>query len=565
MGIFDTSDVSQQGGTNVSPTQDAVADNSGLIQGIGQLGRGALDFMSKSSEIEQAEKTASLRKGFADRISAINDSVTMKGGLSQAQAARAKNKVITDALASGVDPSVFNLIKSSLGDSAAMEDPETVLEDNLIKVATDRGSILPGMDRATQISLGRNAQREIQLETQMASDQKALTLESGQNQFQGTLRKQEATKQMSEYAQVKLDGVQKKMGFLMQGIKDAGGDTAAKGVAVAEMEKYKAEVLRGITSFSGADRAQAEAFTTAINYQIDLASSFANDKISTEVYEARSKNLVAIEKTKALGITDIKKLHVISSLVRTMVLSPHISTSAVDYIGPAQKSAKGSGKPIDVFHSDADDQTEANSYLQYNLDVGDKVIKTLHQQTPEETTAHRDYLTDQANALFKSIDMHGSESVKPKEWAPAIQALLDPRYIASREFLGNSGLDAESLAGASAALRAYGGLALNSVKTNFDTAELGDGLLKDSVTMKIEPHPTAIGMTVTLTPNREMNNTERKAVARAQRGFGRVVANLVTAGAHLQGSRDYTGYFEKNYGRLFGQDIADKRKVNEAK
>jgi hypothetical protein len=75
MGVFDTSNLSQQGGTNVSPTAGVATDRSALYEGVSNLvkvGATAYDAYSTNKEAARIQTGVA---GIASEMEAINNSI----------------------------------------------------------------------------------------------------------------------------------------------------------------------------------------------------------------------------------------------------------------------------------------------------------------------------------------------------------------------------------------------------------------------------------------------------------------------------------------------------------
>ena len=551
MSAFGTSDVSQQGGTAVSPTQDAVADNSGLIQGVGQLGKGILAFNQKSNEIDANTQRQLLVSDFANQIDTIHSSIAMKGGLTKTGGNLALNRVYTDALRAGLAPADVNLVKGGFGDLDAIEDPETILENELVKLGTDRGAINVNMTRAEQIAAGSNEQKAVASELDLAKNQKELTFASGKNAFEQKKVKQKITKNLQDIAGTKLVKAQGKLKGMLQQISTSGNSAASKAAALGQIEVYQGEIAASMVEFAGADQSTVEAFMGSINFQVQLAKDFANDKFSSEAYAARSKNILAIEEVRALQSPNIKKLATISRLVKTMSLTGFIEDSTVTYM--QSNADNGVDKPKDLYQSDPDEKSDVDNYLKATLDIGNKITKLGSTVSPEDMETHRSDYFEQNNAILRSVGKHGIDADNPAEWSGIVNYFNSPEYIDAVEKLGVQNLDPDAKRGATLAFKQYGSMVMNAVAGNIDGARVGGKKLLDVATPTITPHDKG-GVTVVFKPKEgvQFDRRQLEEIRKIQVRTGRAIGNFTSAMAHVNGTRDYKAVFEDNFRGLFG-------------
>lgn len=555
MSVFDTSNISQQGGTAVSPTQDAVADNSGLIRGVGQLANGALDFMAKSDQIEAADRAQTAIGGLSNEFKNINDMVA--GGRITANAARAKkNQLSLAAINAGADTkAVKGLLGIGFGQEENFVSEQVKQEDDAISAAQKDGYIYPYMSREQQVEAAQSYSDSRQQLHKLSVLQAKQTFSSGAITLEEKQQRQASQKALGEFAVAVNENKKNQLNQIVtdytsgaQTPQDLSNSLQSLKIARAEIESQIGQI--GVAS----DPARIKAVTVGIMAQFDVAEKLLKGEISKTAADTFSANAISFQKGLALQEFSIQKLAALEQLFPTIALSAQRNIKAINFF--AQNGVGYNTRPVDVLVSPDEESAqpglkqETKEYLEAVNDMGSKAASATGQK-PQEVQQAKEGVAKQLNGILNS--MGNNTTSIPQASMDVVTFLADNRYYEASKSVGSL-IDPQHKAAAMEALEVNGDLVIRTITRQFEEQMVGGKPLINVAQPSIKA--SSSGVRVVLTPRQgvSLSLTQKNQLRDTERKFSKVIGQYVAAGAHLAGHQNYEKTFNEQYSKLFGEN-----------
>lgn len=566
MSIFDTSNVSQQGGTNVSPTQDAVADNTTAIQGLASVVKGGLDFAAKSNELESKAQTQTAISGLAKEFQTLNDMVAT-GNLSPNQARARKNQLSLGAIQSGVDTKA---VKGLLGIGFDQEDnfvtAQTRQENEGIAAAQKDGYIYPFMTREQQVNASNEYAESRQALHRLSMLQSEQTFKSGEITLDDKQRKQASQKELSAFAVSVNKNKKNQLTQITNDFNNSDQSPKALADALQSIAIARKEIESQVAQIGErADPAMMSAVTKGIFAQFDISERMLKGEISKEAADNFSANAVSFQKALALEDLTVQKLAALEQLFPTIALSAQRNIKAINFI--AHNGVGYNTRPVDILVSPDEEaaqpglKAQTKDYLEAVNDMGSKAANTKGQN-PEQVQQSKEGVAKQLNGILNS--MGNNTTPIPQASMDVVGFLADNRYLQASQFVGDQLIEPEFREQAMDALKVNGDLVIRTIARQLEVPSINGKSIINVADPVITAGPN--GVRVVLRPKPSQRTTREDAQLRAtlretERHMSKLVGQYVAAGAHLQGHQNYENTFNEMFPALFGEE----RKVDEAK
>ena len=602
MADFSNQDI--QGAGYSAPPQQAVAPAPNMIQsvaqsnilgGLGSLFSGIAQSGQNAKAQEAADTKNKILSGYAQKVTALNSAVE-QGQKSMAVAQREQralyNKVVANFPGITEDLTAFNsklLASEGLGDVLAKG---TAVEQQIqadTKAATAAGFIQPNMSPQEQES-GLNAYRQQQHQlNQMDFYSKQLEIQSKKMSIAASQENIAAARTQRANAALELQMKRNKQ-RLQGAVSDVASnyftktygelDAIQKGIDAGQLtqEQALASIDRLANNFNAvtiqargvAGGDYVDSLAKPIMDMLNARKDFFSGKIDKDV--AQSKVDVAEAKAMLPIMADPKLAAMMSvSKLSGGVLDPAImgqfSGYAVDFI---RKNYNMQNPPANPTPHDDDEKEGAKVYMSSIKDV----TNNLASKNPaiDDPKGTMEELRNHVNQVVAGVNDFAGAQKNPQQ----LNNVVD--YFSSDEFLKyqrmGGTIDQANLEGAKNAISInYGDKLIPAIREEWErnktTVGYPTGVRQvGRVTVPVqnqEATPEAVryqwtGKTVVFKPAPGMESN-RSVVAKAkelQQRLAPLINKSVRMAAHLDGSDDYSKYFQQNETLFFGEQPEKK-------
>lgn len=584
MSVFGTSDVSQQGGTAVSPTQDAVADNSSLIQGAGELLKGGVAFVAKSNEIDAADQAQTAISGLSGEFKSINEMVA-SGKLTTNAARARKNQLSLTAIGAGADQkAVKGLLGIGFGQEENFVSPELKAQQDAMKAANKAGRIKHWQTPEEKEAASRSYTNETIALAEMDRTSKEIGLltqkqgyAKGEYELEIAELKYKGNKALKNFAvSTNENKVSVLTGFIDEW-ENSDQLTSTKADIMLRFEQDKAALKANINWIGkNSDPAMINSISNSILFQYDVAERVLNDEISTEAADRLTKNAIAYQKSIAIQDLSIQQLAGLEELFSgLMAASPTKNVAGTKFLMAENAVAYGGKRAVDIVVDKGEEDAEPGLTKKIGgyLDAVGSLFKTYTGATTEVPDKDKEVfeggVLKQAEAVARSF-ANNPTSGNPAVAAPVVKLFASEAYGASIK-KGGSKVNAEVQDLAQEALTVYGGKVVDSIKKKLsDTGGIYRGSPNGMIgmftpTVSMKGGKFSIDMKLKkgfkeLTPIQQKIHNENLTTIK------KVMTQYIRAGAHIQGHTNYEKEFNESYAALFGEfQMTGKVNRNEAK
>lgn len=564
MSIFDTRDIQNTAGTNVTPQAGVAKDVNPLLGAAGDVARLGEKVYNKFAEADaqaQAQKSlSSLAKKFSDVDAAIaNNKLTASQGKAK------KRTLLLQGVQSGLDTtSLKGLMGVGFGGEEDFVDPQAKLEDDLISQAQTAGEITSDMTtREAKLEAANNYARGRQALTRLERNQKEQTFEKGGLELDKAIRQREDIRSVKEFAASYTKTQSNKLNAIFHDLNQAGNTREASAQALNAINSLEAQFNSNVAAIGPESGEVLGRLSSPVTMQFDLAKKRLSGEITREVSNAYSQNAIAWQKANALEDGSTQRLAAMEQLFPTIATTALRSTNAINFV--TQNHSKFNTKPVDIIVTpeeaaiDPEAKSNAIDYMNLVNDMGDKALNRQDKPSTEQKQQDKVNVSNQVNGVLNAATKYSTGN--PAEAFDFVNFLADDRFIQTSEKLGNL-IKPEYRAAAQDQLKSYYSWTAGIVSKNLDSATVnmsGKSVpLLEVVTPVIVSSPN--GPTVDFRPKAGVTIPvmSKKDVDQLQRRVGRILGNAVRAGAHLEGNRDYKGFLERNFTPIFGVKKDDK-------
>jgi len=566
MGVFDTSNLSQQGGTNVSPEAGVATDkagvatdNSALYQGVSNLvkvGATAYDAYSTNKEAARVQTGVA---GIASELEAINNSIAT-GQLDPTIAKARKQQILLRGVQANIPVKDIKAIMGvGVGGEEDFRSVQQRTEDEAIEKANAGNAIYPYMDRTQKLAAAENFRVKEQWRQNMEDQSKQTALAQGATNLEKSQRANQSMKAVTGFAVSVAEDTKNKVSQVLFDTNQAGNTTAAVGTALEKLTIQRAELVSQINLVGSEAGGVAQSVSTSMLAQFDLAEKQLKGEITKEAYDSYTANAISFQKQLAVGNLEVQQLAAMESLFPTIVTSALKGSTTLDFF--TQNKTQFRTKPVDILVSPADEaaapglKQKVQDNLEDTLDVGTKSLndKSL---TPQELENNKLNVSAQVNGILHSMSKHNDGN--PQAFVDVVQFLADDRYYDTATNLGENLIDGEYAEQAQEALIGYGNIAIRAVAKSIEATSIGDRRVLDVATPTVKTSSKGVTVELVPKPSASLTTLQKRELQALQRRMGKVVGNLAAAGAHLEGHKNYKQWFETNYTSIFGEKLNDK-------
>lgn len=612
--IFDTSDISQQAGSALTPKagvttpspvkeKSAFAELLGVAEGVLEVGA---KLYSSSQERIQTEATNAAVSSFADKQLMVADAVD-QGKITSQEARMRMRKNFTEAIAD--NPALVgelsklqkDLISTSgLGKVAAEGTDEEQAFRAMEKKAVEGGWIKPNMtpeQRAVAAEGFANYQRAIDdlniLSKKVGLDNARINLESSkQSLATGAITQKSAAmdlaaKERKQASQIALGKVSnefvEKLKYDFEEIRAMleNGQISNED-AVLQADQIFASLQQVSTQIGGDAGSDYVSNMTAPMKSIYQAyrQQFSGE-IDAKIAGDRITKAVALQKQLLLGDEDTARLVAISALLPNANLTtlPAVNAAVTRML---DKNNEVKGKPADVLPDTPQEQQDLTTYL----GVVKENMVSIGQAQAADTAAQAEQLHNNVINILRSVDVHSNTVDNPTEFNEVTDFFASPEFGNYTEKHG--GVPAEVAQQAASALqKGYTDFVENLIKEEYEeklvrtspfiekgvhprmpklkSEEESTKPIKEVVDAEPAHHivPALSGVGVTFKMDKAQVPVEFRAEVEAQvadlnKKVSPVLNKLVRMGAHLEGHKNYRQVFEANFADMFlGKDEPD--------
>lgn len=574
MTIFDTSSDTQEGGSNVPVTRDPVHDSSQAIQAVGNLAKGALDFVAKSNELEGIKTEGAAIQKLAGQFAKLDAAVgaTGKARITPNSARSQKNQLILAARQAGVSSKA---LKDLMGINSGKEEdyraPETIAEDSAIEEAQGSGHIQTYMSREEQLEAAGNFRQERELLKELDLRQKKLTYKSGQQNYDEKAEQIENRKSLANYATI--IGT-KKRSALKQITTDLRNGTISMADANVKVDQLKDEMTSQVAEIAqNADPAYVSGISKAIFAQFDIAKKVINGEYDQAAADRYSQNAIAFQKSAALGDPKIQQLAALEKLFPTISLMVMRNDQSIKFM---KENGNYKGRVVDIFVS-TDEEAADPGLTQETRDYLDDLktfVKTLDANqatmTPQDVSDSKEGIANQFNAILKSAGNNNTPA--PQAAKDFISFVASKEYLAGAKLAGNDLIDPEHRQAASDALDFNGKQVVSHIARSIEQATAGNFLgavisggvwatpISAIVDKDIKVGDNGVAIGLKLKEGLDISDRDRQQLSMLLRkkevDLTKIMGDYIKGAAHLEGHDNYKKVFNDNYSAMFGEEKA---------
>jgi hypothetical protein len=605
-GLFEEQDVGGISG-GVQP-QQAVAPAPSMLQtvsgsnvlgGLGGLIGGFMQGADAAKKQQAQDAQNAVVTGYARKITQL-DAAVSQGTKSQSAAKReqrayfnqliANNPALTEQLV-GLNTKLA--ASQGLGDTLAQG---TAVDQQIqadTKAATAAGFINPGMTPEQQDS-GLNAFRAQQHQLnqmefyskQLGITQQKLSIQASQESIAASrtsranaamdlqlkrqkLRVQQATADIStsyfDKTRVQLDNLNQQVA---QGL--------PPDQALQQLEKMKADfstLTMPIRGVAGAD--YVDAMSKPIMDAIEAQKDFVSGKITKDVYQNKldlsnvKSNLEIMSDPQLAKIMNISKLT--GNLFDNKIMAS-FGDKVVDYVRRGiEPGANAGNMSPDNPQEQAQTKTYLNTLRDVTKNLGNKDPRIVDpKETFSEVVAH-------ANQVLQGVSDFSSAQKQPSQLNSVVDYLASPEFLALQQMGGK--LNQDSVEGAKNAVSVnYNDKLIPAVRDEWMKSKTVLGAptgVKQIGRVSIPVQPTGNttdAVTYTWTgssiqfkpaPGLERNVQVQAKARELQKSLAPLINKSVRMSAHLDGSQEYTKYFQQNEQAFFGENPSDVTEVGQ--
>ena len=594
-GLFEVQDVGgSQGGvspaqaTAPAPSALTTVAQSGALNNVANLFQGIMGGVEAAKKQQKANTQNSVITGYAKKVTQLNAAV-QQGTKTQAAAQREQralyNQYISNYPSLTEDLTKFNstiMGSEGLGDTLAKGSAVDQQIQADTKAATAAGFVNPGMTPEQQ-EAGVNAFRAQQHQInqmdfyskQLGITQQKLSIQASQESIAASrtsranaamdlqlkrqkLRIQQAT---SDVATSYFDKTRVQLDNLNQQV--AQGLPAEQ--ALQQLEKMKTDfagLTMPIRGVAGAD--YVDAMSKPIMDAIEAQKDFVSGKITKDVYQNKldlsnvKSNLEIMSNPEAAQIINISKL---TGNTFSVPLVAAFGDKLVDLV---RRGIEPGANPGNMSPDNPQEQAQTKTYFNTLRDVtknlGNKDPRLVDpKETFSEVTAH-------ANQVLQGISDFSSAQKNPSQLNAAVDYLASPEFLALQQMGAKFNQDA--VEGAKNAVSTnYNDKLIPAVRDEWQRSKTVLGAptgVKQIGRVAIPVQPTGAttdavryvwtGNSIQFkpAPGLERNPQVMAKAKELQKSLAPLINKSVRMSAHLDGSQEYTKYFQANEEAFFG-------------
>lgn len=594
-GLFEVQEVGGvQGGTAPkqatapAPSMLQTVAQSDILSSIGGLAKGFFTGAEEAKKAEMQGVQNSAMTAYARKVTQLNAAVA-QGTKTQAAAQR-EQRAMFNQLSANFPQFTEDLVKfntalagsEGLGDTLAKGSAVDQQIEADTKAATAAGFINPGMTPEQKDS-GLNAFRAQQHQInqmdfyskQLGITQQKLAIQSSQESIAASrvsranaamdlqlkrqkMRIQQATADVAtsyfDKTRVQLDNLNQQVSTGLPPEQ-----------ALQQLEKMKADfssLTMPIRGVAGAD--YVDAMSKPIMDAIEAQKDFVSGKITKDVYQNKLDLSNVKSNLEIMSDPEAAKIINISKLTGNTFSTPLVAAFGDKLVDLVRRGLDPSSNPGNVTPDSPREQAQTKTYFNTLRDVtknlGNKDPRLVDpKETFSEVVAH-------ANNALQGISDFSSAQKNPSQLNAAVDYLASPEFLALQQM--GAKLNPDSVEGAKNAVSInYNDKLIPAVRDEWQRSKTTLGAptgVKQigRVAIPVQPkESTTDAITYTWTgnsiqfkpaPGLERNVQVQAKARELQKRLAPLINKSVRMSAHLDGSQEYTKYFQANEEAFFG-------------
>ncbi len=552
MGAFDTSDVSAQGASAVTPKQ-GVQDRSNLVamEGAGKLLSFGLDTYQKDQAGKAQAANSAATNAFATQQLDIADAVA-QGSISSAEGQRRMRVNSTRALSAGMafeDMSKTQkaiVSTSGFGKVVAEGTAEEQQRMKLTNEALGAGFIPRSANQAEQEAGVDNYLRHKKATADIALLASQQSLKGAQFDHRVKTRVDEAKVAVGSLAQSEMDKLQM-IGKDIQAQVAGGLDQVS---AIQLINEAFAPTEQALQQVGGETGNVVVAVSQPILAYKQLLMDNITGKVSDEVRDRETKKLLSIQGHAIVQDPEVARAIKTAEYFRGVIsISPKMNSLAVKWL---TKNDKPTGKSADLLPDSEEEELATRDYFE---NIKENITKAEQSQDPKAFKLAMRTQTD--NILKGIVDQRGNIQ-KPASLNQMVEFLASPQYGTFTQ--ANGGIDAGIAIEAKAVLdQHYEDRVLPLLRKEYESVNFGGtdigGMTSGNL---VAPVYTGSGVTFQAREGIRLSLRSVDKLRALNAKTGPFLNRLVRMSAHLGGHRNYKKVFDEGYAGIFGEVKDDK-------